>query len=106
MAEIVNPEINKIINEDIRPLAEKARALFAQAQMLSLYGPELVAQLEQLDNADVLNDNRINEGVRPLTVLQLKNCINLLTDLLTTVNADSRLPSVLGACVRKSVNIG
>lgn len=106
MAEINNPILNKLVNEDIRPMAERARALFAQAQVLSNYAPELLQQLSQLNDDDIINDNRLTEGVAPLTVLQLKNCINLLTDLLASVNQDARLPSVLKACVRKSINIG
>ena len=105
MATINDPVLNKIVNEDIRPMAERARALFAQAQLMSAYSNDFLTQLNELQDDDIINDNRLNEGVSPLNVLQLKNCINLLTDLLLLVNRDTRLPSVLNACVRKSIRI-
>lgn len=100
MATIQNPVLNRAIGEQVRPMAERARGLLVQAQAAAPAIATLTAALAGADDADVIDDGRLGEGVAPITVGQFRAATGLLTDLLATINQDARLPAVLAACVR------
>ena len=97
---ISDPIINRTISEVVRPTAERARGLLIEAQAHAPRLAAIVASLEGVDDAEVLDDGREREGVRPLTVGQFRACVSMLGELTVSIGQDARLPSVLGACVQ------
>lgn len=102
MAEINNPVFVRLVSEDIRPMAEQARNLLVQAQAAAPGLAAMVAGLGEADDADIIQDNRLGEGVAPITAGQVRACVGVLADLVTQINADPRLGAILGACVRSA----
>jgi hypothetical protein len=100
MATIQNPVFNAVIGEQVRPMAEAARNLLIQAQAAAPGLSGMAAALAQADDADILDDGRTAEGVPPITVGDFRACVGVLGDIVAQVNADPRLASILGACVR------
>lgn len=100
MATINNPVLNRALSEQVRPMAERARGLLILAQASAAGLAQLTASLAGSDDADVIDDGRLAEGVPPLTVGQFRAATALLGDLVAQINADPRLPAVLSACVR------
>lgn len=98
---IENPILTRAINEIVRPLAERARGLLIESEVNATSLAALLTELAEVPDSETINDGRYNDGVRSLTVGQLRDCVTMLSDLVTSINADSRLSSVLGACVRK-----
>lgn len=95
-----NPVLNKVVSEQVRPMAEKARNLLILAQATKPGIDVILAQLVNIPDDEIINDNRLNEGIAPITVGQFRACAGVLSDLLVTVNTDPRLLSILGVCVR------
>lgn len=97
---IQNPVLNRVVSEVVRPTAERARGLLIEAQAHAPTLAAAVADLAEVPDEEVIDDGRLGEGVRPLTVGQLRACVTLLGELTVSIAADQRLPAVLGACVR------
>lgn len=73
MADINNPQLNRFLNEQLRPLAEKYRALQAEAQaMLDQYQSDILPILNAAANTDTIVDGRAAQGVNQLTVGEVK----------------------------------
>lgn len=100
MAEIINPVLNRVIAEQVRPMAEQARNLLVEGQAAAPGLTAILAGLANADDADIVQDGRLTEGVAPLTVGQFRACVGVLSDIVTQVNADPRLGAILSACVR------
>lgn len=100
MADIVNTVINRAVAEQVRPMAEQARNLLVEAQAAAPGLAQIIAGLNEAADTDIVQDNRLAEGVAPLTVGQLRACVGVLSDIVAQVNADPRLPAILAACVR------
>jgi len=100
MATIQNTVFNRAISEQVRPMAERARALLVQAQASSGGLAAMTAALAGADDADVLDDGRVPEGIAPLTVAQFRAATGLLGELVAQIQSDARLPAILAACVR------
>lgn len=102
MAEIVNPFFNRIVNQQVRPMAERARNLLILAQASASTFAAIEAELASADSSDVIQDGRFDEdGIPPITVGQFRDCMGILSDLVTQINSDPRLASILSICVRE-----
>jgi len=102
MADINNPFLNRIVNEEVRPMAERARNLFFQAQANNSMFSNLLSQLSEFSDSDIIVDERAD--ISPLTVGNFRNVVELLSELVTQINQDPKLADVLACCVR-GINI-
>jgi len=74
---ITNPEAIRFVNEQIRPLCERVRALNAEINaMNTLWSSGLNASFP--NTTEVLTDNRVNEGVSILTGANINQAVGTL----------------------------
>jgi hypothetical protein len=62
---IENAEVTRFLNEAVRPVAEKLRALRAEFASLDVRWQQISGQVSQ--TADIIVDGRADEGVNQLT---------------------------------------
>jgi hypothetical protein len=86
MAAITNQEAIRLVNEQVRPLCEKVRALTAEiAAMKTTWDGGINAVIGSNAN-DTLEDGREAEGVSRLNALQITQAVGQLTGI--TPNAE------------------
>lgn len=84
---ITDPEAIRFVNEQVRPLCEKARAMAAEiGAMQTLWFGGLDAQFP--NDATALDDGREAQGVSRLTGAQIQLAVGVLIAMLGQVNAD------------------
>jgi hypothetical protein len=84
---ITNPEAIRFVNEQIRPLCEKARALNAEINsMQTLWFSGLNVSFP--NTVEVLEDNRVSEGVSILTGANINSAVGILAAMTTASNAE------------------
>lgn len=84
---ITNPEAVRFVNEQVRPLCEKARALSAEIlAMQTLWFGGLDAQFP--NDATALDDGREGQGVSCLTGAQVQLAVGVLIAMLGQANAE------------------
>jgi hypothetical protein len=71
VADIVNPEAIRFVNEEIRPLCEAARSLAARIDSMKDRWDAGISDIFA-NNEDVLIDGRADKGVSVLTSLNIK----------------------------------
>lgn len=101
---ITDPRVIKFVNESLRPLAERTRAVQAEIETsLAAYASEVQALVEDAEPGAPLEDGREAEGVSRLTREDLLLAIGLLEGLVTLANAaenEAALAAMHKACVR------
>lgn len=87
MVNIVNPEAIKFVNEQVRPLCEKARALVAEIQAMQSpwYGG---LNLVIMNTADDIADGRDAEGVSRLKGSDVNSAVGILLAIVAASNAE------------------
>lgn len=87
MADITNPEAKKFVNEQIRPLAEEARAIKAKidAATTTWYGG-MNAKFPN-DSSPVV-DNREGEGISRLVGSDINSVMSVLIGASTALNSE------------------
>lgn len=84
---ITNPEAVRFVNEQVRPLCEKARALAAEiTAMQTLWFGGLDAQFP--NDTTALDDGRDTQGVSRLTGAQIQLAVGVLLNMLGQANAE------------------
>lgn len=84
---ITNPEAIRFVNEQVRPLCEKARALSAEiAAMQTLWFGGLDANFP--NDATALDDGRDAQGVSRLTGAQIQLAVGVLIAMHGQANAE------------------
>lgn len=101
---ITDPRVIKYVNETLRPLAERTRAVQAEIETsLAAYAVEVQAVVEAADAGAPLEDGRDAEGVSRLTREDIMQAVGLLDGLAQTArlpdNAQA-LAAMHKACVR------
>lgn len=95
MAKIRDPEAIRFVNEQVRPLCEKARGLAAETQaMQTTWFAGLNASFP--NDGTVLDDGREGEGVSRLTCAQINSAVGVLIAMAGQANAEI----VAKPCVR------
>jgi len=96
MAQITNPEAIRFVNEQIRPLCERARALKAEiaAMQTNWYGG-LNGEFDGNGGADTVEDGREAEGVSRLIGGEVTNAVAQLFAVL-----DLNAEIIAKPCVR------
>ncbi len=87
MADITDPEAIAFVNESIRPLSEKVRALKAEIDdaMIAWFGGINSTIGSSVD--DVLQDGREAEGVSRLNADDITGFVTVLQQIQTTLDA-------------------
>ena len=81
MPNIENQIVNRFIQEAVRPVAESIRDLDADmTDMDSTYSSIIVPILSNALDRDLIIDNRVSEGVQPLTVGDVRKFVILVKD--------------------------
>lgn len=84
---ITNPEAIRFVNEQVRPLCEKARALSVEiSAMKTLWFGGLDAQFP--NDTTGLDDGRDGQGVSRLTGAQVQLAVGVLIAMLDQANAE------------------
>ena len=104
MMAITDPRVITFVNEQLRPLAERTRAVQAEIETTLAYAQaEVVALIQSAAERSPLEDGREAEGVSRLTREDLLLALDLLNDIATEVrqpeNAEA-LQAMFKACVR------
>ena len=98
------PHLNVHLQEVLRPMAEKLRAILYEGQANLATHVELLTALTMFPDQDALViDGRAAEGIRPMTVGQLKVACQFLVDMLQwsqTVENEPRGTTALRMTVR------
>lgn len=90
----------KFVNEQIRPTAEKLRALQAElAAMLATWHNGIGAAMT-VDLAAPIDDGREAEGVSRLTCNDVVNLMSAVTDVHSALNEVGREAVIAKPCVR------
>lgn len=98
--QIVNPVINRFLNEVGRPLSEAARGLYLNGQANAERTAAMIVELAGRADDDVVNDGRLGEGVPPPTVGQCRAAAAMLSDTLEFMARHPGLAAVVGLCAR------
>lgn len=100
MADITNPEALKFVAEEIRPLAEKFRALkvYVDAALVKWWGGGISALVP--NDSSPVADGREAEGVSRLTGVDINNLVTQLAAYQTALNAAGVADVVSKPCVR------
>lgn len=101
---ITDPRVITFVNEQLRPLAERTRAVQAEIETTLAYAAaEVFGLIQSAPEGSVLEDGRDAEGVSRLTREDLLLAMGLLDQLVAEVrlpeNADA-LAAMFKACVR------
>ena len=84
---IKNPEAIRFVNEQIRPLCEKVRALDAEINsMNSLWSSGLNAFFP--NTTEAVDDEREDEGVSRLTGADINQAVGILNNIEAAANAE------------------
>lgn len=97
MAQITDQEAITFSNEQLRPIAEAARALKARcvdAKNKWSANTNRIAGLFVVNNADVLVDGRATQGVSQLTSLQINQMISQMDTIITLNDQIVQVPCV------------
>lgn len=97
---IVDPILNRFLNEVGRPLSEAARGLFLNGQANRARTAALVEALAGKADDDIVDDGRQSEGVPPPTVGQCRAAAAMLSDTLDAMARHPGLAAVIGLCAR------
>ena len=101
---ITDPRVTRFANEQLRPLAERTRALQAEIETTLAYAAnEVIPAITAADDGALLDDGRDAEGVSRLTREDLLLAIGLLEQLVTTARDEANeaaLAAMFKACVR------
>jgi hypothetical protein len=92
-----DPRLVRFLNESVRPLSEKARALLVEGEAALAQFQEVASLLPPEGTID---DGRANEGVNQLTGADVAAMVGLLSALVVEVKQSEALVSVMRACVR------
>lgn len=102
-----SPDVNKFLNENARPFAERLRAInFELSAIIYAFqtgvGPAIAAAVA-VDPNEVIDDGRAAEGVNQLTVGQVDDLMTFVTSLKTLADAAESVTGMAAAnraCVR------
>lgn len=110
---VLNPTTRRFVNEQIRPLSEQARSVYAAGVAMSAIMPTLLGQLLASGDlsivdgavvaatpATVLDDGRSVEGVTQITTGDLATILNTLGGVVQTIASE---PGIQAALERASV---
>jgi hypothetical protein len=99
MADITNPEAIRFCDEQVRPLAEKMRALKAEADatMVDWYGG---INAEIPNDASAIDDGRESEGVSRMTGINVNSFMAQVAGYQTQLNAGGVADVISMPCVR------
>ena len=100
MADITNAESIRFVNEQLRPMAERLRNLYAVAIELSgVWHSSISAIIGDSADDDII-DNREAEGVSRLTAEDISNLIAKVDVILTQFGQPGVLDTIRKPCVR------
>lgn len=97
---IVDPVLNASVNNDVRPMCERARNLVITASALADAAGLLLGRLGQLPDDTIVDDGRYGEGVPPPTVGDLRAAAQFLEDVLPVMARHAAYPVICKLCVR------
>ena len=97
----VIPFLVRSINEDVRPLCEKAAILVVSGSIMAESVGTLMSRLEGIADDEIVDDGRASEGVAPPTVGELRALASFLDETLTFMTQHAAFPTVRKLCVRK-----
>ena len=104
MMSITDPRVITFVNEQLRPLAERTRAVQAEIETTLAYAQaEVIGLIQSAAEGAVLDDGREAEGVSRLTREDLLLAIGLLDGIATAVRTpenEAALNAMFKACVR------
>ncbi len=87
MAAITNPETIRSMNEELRPLCEKLRALKAEIVVFKTKWDGGIGAIIGLSAQDTLEDGREAEGISRLNAFQIVQAVEQLS-IVTTINSE------------------
>lgn len=97
MANITDPVAIRALNEQIRPLAEAARAFLVECQSLQTQWNAGMGATFTNDSSPVVDGRQATEGVRQLSGAEVNQVYGVLFAMAAAVNAQV----IENACVRK-----
>lgn len=101
---ITDPRVIKFVNEQLRPLAERTRAVQAELETTLAYAAnEVIPAITTAEAGALLDDGRDAEGVSRLTREDMLLAIGLLNGLATTARDpgnEAALAAMFKCCVR------
>lgn len=97
---IVDPVLNASVNNDVRPMCERARNLVITASALADAAGLLLGRLERFPDETVVDDQRYAEGIPPPTVGDLRAAASFLSEVLPVMVRHPAYPVLCKLCVR------
>lgn len=84
---ITNPEAIRFVNEQVRPLCERVRALMAEISAMRTVWDSGVSSSFS-NNVDIVEDGRETEGVSRLTALNVTQALSIMGNMSAANNSE------------------
>lgn len=98
---VTDPVVIRSVNEDVRPMCERARNLVVCSSALAAGAPLMLARLEGHRDDERIEDGREEaEGIPAVTVGEAKALAQFLADILPAMENHPYYPLVRKTCIR------